>query len=57
MSHVKVLKELETRGLRLALAGADLRLQGPRERMDPDLIGLIRTHKAELVSQIGRAHV
>ena len=52
MSHLQVLREIESRGLRISATGADLRLQGPRERMDPDLIGRIKAHKAALVSHL-----
>jgi amino acid adenylation domain-containing protein len=50
MSHLQVLDDIAERGLRLSAAGADLRLLGPRERMDPDLIGRIKAHKAELLA-------
>ncbi|GAA3808398.1 hypothetical protein GCM10022226_30650 [Sphaerisporangium flaviroseum] len=52
MSHVQVLREIESRGLSIAAAGNDLRLQGPRERMDPDLIGRIKAHKTELIAHL-----
>jgi len=55
MSHVEVLREIESRGLRLTAAGGDLKLQGPRDRMDPGLIGLVRAHKAELVAHLTAA--
>jgi hypothetical protein len=42
MSHIQVLREIESRGLSLSAAGTDLRLEGPRERMDADLIGRTR---------------
>jgi amino acid adenylation domain-containing protein len=54
MSHLQVLKEIEARGLRISATGADLRLQGPRERMDPDLIGRIRANKAALISHLNQ---
>jgi pyochelin synthetase len=47
-----VLKELEERGLHLTLSGADLKLQGPRERMDPELIARIRAGKADLIAHL-----
>ena len=52
MNHVQVLREIESRGLTITIAGADLRLQGPRERMDVDLIGMIKRHKAELLAHL-----
>ncbi|WP_331771935.1 amino acid adenylation domain-containing protein (plasmid) [Embleya sp. NBC_00888] len=52
MSHIRVLREIEARGLTITAAGADLRLQGPRERMDPDLLRLIKEHKAEIVAHL-----
>lgn len=50
MSPVQVLREIEARGLSITAAGGDLRLQGPRERMDADLIELVKAHKAELIA-------
>ncbi len=52
MSHLQVLSEIESRGLRIAASGTDLRLHGPRERMDRDLIGRIKAHKAELITHL-----
>ncbi len=52
MSYVQVLQEIEARGLSITAAGADLRLQGPRERMDAGLLGLVRAHKAELIAHL-----
>ncbi|MFE4054825.1 amino acid adenylation domain-containing protein [Streptomyces sp. NPDC059096] len=52
MSHVQVLREIEARGLALTSTGADLKLQGPRDRMDAELLGLIRAHKAELIAHL-----
>jgi len=52
MSHLQVLSEIESRGLTIAASGTDLRLQGPRERMDRDLIGRIKAHKAELIAHL-----
>jgi pyochelin synthetase len=52
MSVAQVLREIEARGLSISAAGADLRLQGPRERMDPELIGLIRAHKEALIAHL-----
>lgn len=52
MSHLQLLREIESRGLRITASGADLRLQGPRERMDPGLVGRIKACKAELVAHL-----
>jgi pyochelin synthetase len=52
VTYAQVLREIEARGLSLTAAGADLRLQGPRERMDAGLIGLVRAHKAELIAHL-----
>jgi amino acid adenylation domain-containing protein len=52
VSVAEVLREIEARGLSITAAGADLRLQGPRERMDAQLIGLIRAHKNELIAHL-----
>ncbi len=49
MNHLEVLGEVEGRGLRLTVSGTDLRLQGPRERVDPQLVSRIRSVKAELI--------
>jgi pyochelin synthetase len=57
MSHLQVLLEIESRGLRISAAGTDLRLQGPRDRMDPDLIGRIKAHKSALVSHLSQPTV
>ena len=51
-STAEVLRELRSRGLTVALAGSDLRLQGPRERMDAELVAKIKAHKAELVGYL-----
>jgi len=55
VNHLEVLQEVEARGLRLTVAGADLRLQGPQQRMDPELVSRIRAVKAELVSHLSAA--
>lgn len=52
MSHLEVLSEIESRGLRIAASGSDLRLHGPRERMDSELIRRIKAHKAELITHL-----
>jgi pyochelin synthetase len=53
MSYVQVLQEIEARGLSIAAVGADLRLQGPRERMDTDLIRLVKANKVDLLAHLG----
>ncbi len=52
MSHLDVLREVAARGLRLTVAGADLKLQGPRQRVDADLVASIRAAKAELIEHL-----
>jgi amino acid adenylation domain-containing protein len=52
MTVLEVLRDIEARGLTISTAGADLRLQGPRDRMDPVLIGQIRAHKADLIAYL-----
>ena len=47
-----MLREIRERGLRLTVSGADLRLQGPPQRIDPALIGRIKAVKAELISHL-----
>ena len=55
MSRVTdVLAEIESRGLSVTVSGADLRLQGPKERMDPELVGRIKAVKPELVGYLSR---
>ena len=45
----ELLDQLDARGLSVTAAGADLRLQGPRDRIDADLVGRIKTVKPELI--------
>lgn len=52
MNPQQVLREVEARGLRLAAAGSDLRLEGPRERIDPALLARIRAVKTELAAYL-----
>ncbi|OLF14046.1 non-ribosomal peptide synthetase [Actinophytocola xinjiangensis] len=47
-----VIRDIEARGLRITAAGSELKLRGPKERMDPDLIARIRTHKADLLAHL-----
>ncbi len=52
MNHLQVLHEVEQRGLRITVSGQDLRLQGPQQRLDADLVGKIKAVKAELVAHL-----
>ncbi len=52
MNHLQVLREVEARGLGLTVSGTDLRLQGPRQRVDPELVSRIRSVKAELIGYL-----
>lgn len=52
MSHLDVLREVAGRGLSLTVAGADLKLAGPRHRVDADLVARIRAAKAELIEHL-----
>jgi pyochelin synthetase len=55
MTHLDVLREVERRGLSLTLAGADLKLQGPRQQVDADLVARIRAAKPELIAYLTAA--
>jgi amino acid adenylation domain-containing protein len=50
--YLAVLAELDERGLQVSAVGSDLRLQGPRERMDADLVDRIKEVKPELVAYL-----
>ncbi|MGD3109650.1 non-ribosomal peptide synthetase [Streptomyces sp. YGL11-2] len=52
MSYREVLREIESRGLSVSLSGNDLRLQGGRERMDPQFIARIKNVKQELIAHL-----
>ncbi len=52
MSHLDVLREVTERGLSLTVAGADLKLAGPRQRVDAGLVGRIRAAKPELIAHL-----
>jgi pyochelin synthetase len=52
VNHLDVLREVERRGLRLSVSGQDLRLQGPQQRLDPDLVASIKAVKAELLAHL-----
>ncbi|MEU5883476.1 amino acid adenylation domain-containing protein [Spirillospora sp. NPDC047279] len=47
-----LLEEIESRGLRITATGSDLRLQGPRDRMDPELIARIKEGKTDLIAHL-----
>jgi amino acid adenylation domain-containing protein len=55
VNHLQVLREVEQRGLRLTVSGQDLRLQGPQQRLDADLLGRIKAVKPELVAHLTAA--
>ena len=50
--YLTVLDEISARGLSIVAAGEDLRLQGPRERVDADLVGRIKAVKAEILAHL-----
>ncbi|MEU8588229.1 amino acid adenylation domain-containing protein [Streptomyces sp. NPDC048664] len=50
--HLAVLKDIAERGLTVALADGDLRLQGPRERMDAAFVARIKAVKPALVAHL-----
>lgn len=52
MNHHEVLDEVERRGLSLTVSGSDLRLQGPRQRVDAGLVAQIRAAKADLIRHL-----
>lgn len=52
MNHLQVLQEIQARGLTITAEGSDLRLQGPRELIDADLVGRIRDVKADLITHL-----
>ncbi|MFD0305218.1 amino acid adenylation domain-containing protein [Streptomyces sp. NPDC127119] len=51
-SYLTVLEEISARGLSIVADGANLRLQGPRERVDADLVGRIKAVKSELITHL-----
>lgn len=54
MSHLAVLEEIAARGLILAASGADLRLQGPRDKIDADLVSRIKAYKPDLIAHLAQ---
>jgi pyochelin synthetase len=55
VTHLDVLREVEQRGLSLTVAGSDLKLQGPRQRVDADLVARIRSVKPQLIEYLTAA--
>jgi pyochelin synthetase len=55
VNHLQVLAEVRHRGLRLTVSGRDLRLQGPQQRVDPELISQIKAVKADLLAYLTAA--
>ena len=55
MSVADVLSEVSSRGLSLTVVGTDLRLQGPRECVDADLVERIRACKGELIAHLSQS--
>jgi pyochelin synthetase len=55
MTHLEVLREVSRRGLTLTVAGTDLRLQGPKQRVDAELVGQIRQFKPALIEYLTAA--
>lgn len=54
MSHLTVLEEIAARGLTLVAAGPDLRLQGPRDKIDTELVGRIKAYKSDLIAYLAQ---
>jgi amino acid adenylation domain-containing protein len=52
VSFEPLLREIESRGLSITASGDNLRLQGPRERIDPELVGRIKAVKTELIAHL-----
>ncbi|MFE0459303.1 amino acid adenylation domain-containing protein [Kitasatospora sp. NPDC058965] len=52
---VELVQDIEERGLSVSVTGGDLRLQGMRDRMDPELVGRIKRLKAELIQHLSAA--
>ncbi len=55
LTHLDVLREVTQRGLSLTVAGADLKLTGPKQRVDAGLVGRIRAVKPELIGHLTAA--
>ncbi|GLV87128.1 hypothetical protein Slala03_68170 [Streptomyces lavendulae subsp. lavendulae] len=54
MNARHMLREIARRGLSVTLTDGDLRLQGNRERMDPEFIARLKAAKPELVAHLAR---
>ncbi|MEV0972319.1 amino acid adenylation domain-containing protein [Microtetraspora glauca] len=52
MSVTELLHDVTSRGLTLTAVGGDLRLQGPTERMDAELVARIRAAKPDLLAHL-----
>lgn len=52
MSVQDLLRDIGARGLRITVTGGDLRLQGPSEQIDADLVSRIRAAKPDLVTYL-----
>lgn len=52
MNHHEVLDEVGRRGLSLTVVGGDLRLHGPKQRVDVELVAQIRAVKSDLVRHL-----
>jgi pyochelin synthetase len=52
VNHLEVLKEVERRGLRLTAEGQNLRLQGPQQRVDAELVAQLKANKPELLAAL-----
>ena len=52
MSVSDVLREIESRGLTISVVGGDLRLQGPGEGMDAELVARIKASKPALIAHL-----
>lgn len=48
----ELLDEVRSRGLSVGLAGSDLRLQGRRDGIDPELVGRIKAIKPDLIAYL-----
>ncbi|MDA5283059.1 amino acid adenylation domain-containing protein [Streptomyces sp. Isolate_45] len=54
MNHLQLLREMGRRGLSVTLTDGDLRLQGNRDRMDPEFISRVKAAKPALVAHLAR---
>jgi hypothetical protein len=49
MTSARLLHDLQRAGFQLSIAGVDLAIDGPLERLDADALAMIRQHKAALI--------